>query len=93
VSRKPCWKAGTSSLKYNDHDATPDGILKPASAGQPGTSADLLRGKGANLAMPALGWRPGHRPPEARRRSGLLAIALPTANRNDAKQYRASIRH
>jgi cysteine-rich repeat protein len=92
---RPCWKAGTSSLKYNDHDATPDGILKlTASAGQPGQARISLRGKGANLAMPALGLA-GQVTVRLKRDVGPVCwqSRFPTANRNDAKQYRASIRH
>ena len=53
---RPCWSENGSGFKYADKDATPDGVtkitLKQGLA--PGQAKIGLKGKGANLNLPAL---------------------------------------
>jgi hypothetical protein len=53
---KPCWKAGSTSIRYADRDRTSGGIgsvlLKEGLV--PAKARILVKGKGALLAMPAL---------------------------------------
>lgn len=92
---KPCWKVESSSVKYADHDGTPDGIQKlTATSGEPGKARITLRGKGDNLAMPPLGLV-GAVTVRLKRDVGPVCwqSRFPTPSRNDAKQYRASLRN
>ena len=92
---KPCWKPGTSSIKYNDRDAIPDGIMKlTASAGEPGKARIFLRGRGANLAMPALGLS-GPVTVRLKRDVGPVCwqSRFPTPTRNTSTEYRAKLRN
>src|SRR6185369_8013234 len=52
---KPCWKTTKTGFKYKDKDLTPDGlsfILEKAGVAQ--AAKVIVKGKGANLAMPTL---------------------------------------
>ena len=68
---KPCWKPlGLSGWRYSDQFGTPDGLQKLLlRAGDAGKSRLALKGKGAHLAVPAL---------------GSLALPLRTQLRNQA---------
>jgi hypothetical protein len=52
---KPCWKAIAGGFKYKDKDLTPDGLsflLEKAGAAKKAKA--IVKGKGANLGVPAL---------------------------------------
>ena len=51
---RPCWRRTRSGLQYRDRALTPDGLLKISlKAGPAGRAKIAVRGKGANLRMPA----------------------------------------
>ncbi len=52
----PCWKAsGSKGFKYKDRDATPEGITSiKLRSGSDGKAQVQVKGKGTNLALPAL---------------------------------------
>ena len=56
---KPCWKAGSSGYRYRNEAAIPGGVvslkLRVTSRGE---AKIAVKGKGANLPMPALGLIP-----------------------------------
>ena len=54
---RPCWSVIPGrKLRYSDNDLTPDGVQKTqAQPGGPGRGKIQVKGKGANLAVPALG--------------------------------------
>jgi hypothetical protein len=54
---KDCWQAKTTSFKYKDKELTPDGVLKLLlkEGLEDGKAKIILKGKGLNLDMPALG--------------------------------------
>jgi hypothetical protein len=55
---KPCWLRDLvhGKVRYTDKEGTPDGINKlQAKSGAAGKGKLILKGKGANLAMPTLG--------------------------------------
>ncbi len=54
-SPKPCWRESASGFRYVDHDLTPDGVQQLVlRAGPDGKAQIALKGRGANLHMPAL---------------------------------------
>jgi hypothetical protein len=54
--RRPCWKGVTTGFSYSDKERTPEGVDRiRLTAGDTGKARILVRGKGDNLAMPALG--------------------------------------
>jgi hypothetical protein len=54
-SPKPCWREGASGFRYVDHDLTPDGVQQLVlRAGPDGKAEIALKGRGADLHMPAL---------------------------------------
>ncbi|MEB2284500.1 MAG: hypothetical protein B6D46_03135 [Polyangiaceae bacterium UTPRO1] len=53
--KKPCWKAIKGGFKYNDKLYTPDGLQQLLLKSGPATKTKILvKGKGADLPMPAL---------------------------------------
>jgi hypothetical protein len=89
---KPCWKAlNGKGFKYVDKEATPDGISKLLlKAGTTGLSKVILKGKGANLAMPIM---PFSLNVQAEvRGNGMCWSTIHTATgttRNDAGQFKS----
>jgi hypothetical protein len=52
---KPCWKSIKGGFKYKDKDLTPDGLqLIVEKSGAAEKAKIIAKGKGANLAVPAL---------------------------------------
>ncbi len=53
---RACWKQSTKGFGYKDKDRTPSGLEKMSlTAGTTGKAKVTLKGKGPNLALPALG--------------------------------------
>jgi len=52
--KKPCWDVAPDKIKFNDKDATPDGLTKlQAKSGKPGKGKAQLQGKGEHLVLPS----------------------------------------
>jgi len=52
---RACWKAAPTGFKYSDGELTPDGIQKVSLKAGPAGGAKIgVKGKGANLGLPAL---------------------------------------
>jgi CSLREA domain-containing protein len=89
---RPCWKrTGSSTLVYRDKLLDPDGlekiVLKPgASAGK---AKIAVNGKGANLALPALGLTTPVRVQLLRSMSTCWEATFSAASRNDAEAFKA----
>jgi cysteine-rich repeat protein len=92
---QPCWKEGPFSVQYRDKAATPDGLTKiVATAGDAGRARITVQGKGANLGMPPLGLS-GAVTVRLKRDSGAECwqSRFPSASRNTAKKFSASVRN
>jgi cysteine-rich repeat protein len=56
-SGRACWRELPTGYRYLDPDGTPDGLLKlQARAGAPGEARLVVKGRGADLDMPPLGF-------------------------------------
>jgi cysteine-rich repeat protein len=56
---RSCWREVPTGYRYNDREATPDGLMKlQVRAGGPGLGKLTVKGRGRLLAIPALGLTP-----------------------------------
>jgi cysteine-rich repeat protein len=92
---KPCWSASSTSIKYKDQGAAPDGLTSLAgTAGAAGRARITVKGKGTSLALPPLGMSG---PVTVRLKRNLGPVCwqsrFPSATRNDASHYSAKLAH
>ncbi len=73
---KPCWTDKRTGFDYKDNDFTPNGIQKMTlrEGLAPGKAKIIVKGRGANLPMPALGSLTGPVDVQLRRSTGGLCF-------------------
>ena len=88
---RPCWTENRSGFRFKDNAGTPDGITRVTlkEGVEPGRAKILIKGKGANLDLPAL---PMTQPVTVQLSNSLgvcwEAVYGPPAQRNEAEQYK-----
>jgi hypothetical protein len=91
---KPCWKSLATGYRYKNKSAAPDGLtdvkLRVSGAGE---LSLVVKGKGANLALPSLDLTPPVRLQlvvSDSAGSSCWESHFPSAQKNDAGMFRAS---
>jgi hypothetical protein len=95
---KPCWKAlgrvpGTKGYRYNDKEATPDGLKQmTVTPGTDGNAKVVLKATGVNLALPILEV-PVPQPIKVQLQASngtCFEATYSTSDKNDGREFKAS---
>ncbi len=86
---KPCWKETAKGFKYKDKELDPDGIqLALLKSGPSGKAKIIVKGKGANVPLPALPLTPTVTV-QLKNADACWQAEYGTATKNDAEQFKA----